>query len=180
MREHEIHALLIRLLREAEDNNRETAHVLHESKQTTHQFKEFREELKQMQHTLRKIEREIAREHPTPTDIVFKEITMNPTQGGNTQVFTGVLVPAGATFPADTIFGVTSNDPALSPTVDSTGLIVTGPLPVGWVESTITPLAYAYTATSASTGGSLSKTITPSAPVIGGGFPSDIVFSQSQ
>ena len=58
--------------------------------------------------------------HPNrsfPTSIVFKEITMNPTIGGNTQVFTGVLAPSGATYPADTVFAVTSNDPAVVPTV---------------------------------------------------------------
>jgi hypothetical protein len=40
--------------------------------------------------------------HPNrsfPTSICFKEITMNPTIGGNTQVFTGVLAPSGATYP---------------------------------------------------------------------------------
>lgn len=117
--------------------------------------------------------------HPNrsfPTSICFKEITMNPTIGGNTQVFTGVLAPSGATYPADTVFAVTSNDPAVVPTVDATGLIVTGALPAGWVESTTTPLAYAYTATSAS--GSLSATITPSAPPVT--FPTGIAFAQTQ
>ena len=114
-----------------------------------------------------------------PTQIRFKEISMNPTVGGNTQVFTGVLSPAGSAFPSDAVFSVSSNDPAVSPTVDSTGLIVTGSLPTGWVESTTTPLAYSYEATSASNPGwLLSATITPSAPPVG--LPSSIAFTQTQ
>ena len=81
------------------------------------------------------------------------------------KVFTGTLVPAGSTFPTDATFAVTSNDPAVSPTVDATGLVVTGALPAGWVESTTTPLAYSYEAKSASNPSwSLTATITPSAP----------------
>jgi len=89
---------------------------------------------------------------------------MNPTEAGQTQVFTGTLQPAGAVFPSDSVFAVTSNDPAVAPTVDATGLIVSVTYPAGWTESTTTPLAFAYTATSASTGMSLAATITPSAP----------------
>ena len=100
---------------------------------------------------------------------------MNPTQGGYTLVFTGTLTPAGAVYPADTTFTVTSNDPSVSPTVDSTGLVVTGALPTGWVESTTTPLAYAYNATSSE--GSLSAVITPSAPPAS--FPTGIMFAQT-
>ena len=99
-----------------------------------------------------------------PVSITFKEITMNPTASGQTQVFTGTLAPAGAVFPSDSVFAVTSNDPAVSPSVDATGLIVSVTYPQGWTESATTPLAFSYTATSASTGMSLTATITPSAP----------------
>lgn len=103
---------------------------------------------------------------------------MLPTTGGNTQVFTGTLVPAGSSYPSDSTFTVTSNDPAVTPTVDATGLIVTGPLPAGWVESTTTPLAYSYAAVSASNPGfSITATITPSAPV---SLPTAITFAQTQ
>ena len=132
--------------------------------------------LREMLHELRCIRRELAPHFPT--SITFKEITtMNPTQAGQTQVFTGTLSPAGATYPADTVFTVTSNDPAVSPTVDSTGLVVSVTYPAGWVESTTTPLAFSYAASSASTSGSLTATITPSAPPAA--FPTGITFSQT-
>src|ERR1017187_6941686 len=70
-----------------------------------------------------------------PTAIAFMEGTMNPTEAGQSQVFTGTLTPAGATYPADTTFTLTSNDPDVAPTVDSTGLIVSVTYPAGWVES---------------------------------------------
>lgn len=111
-----------------------------------------------------------------PTQIIFKEITMNPTAAGQTQVFTGTLTPAGSTFPADSVFAVTSNDSAVSPSVDSTGLVVSVTYPSGWVESTTTPLAFSYTASSASTGMNLPATITPSAPVV---VPTGITFAQT-
>jgi hypothetical protein len=98
------------------------------------------------------------------TSISFKEITMLPTTGGNTLVYTGTLSPVGSVLAPDFVATVTSNDPAVLPTVDATGLIVTVPLPAGWVESTTTPLAITYATTSASTGQALSATITPSAP----------------
>ena len=103
---------------------------------------------------------------------------MNPTEAGQSQVFTGTLVPAGATYPSDTQFTLTSNDPAVTPTLDSTGLIVSVTYPAGWVESTTTPLAFAYSATSASENGSLSATITPSAPPLPA-FPTGINFAQT-
>jgi hypothetical protein len=103
-------------------------------------------------------------EHPTAISISFKEITMLPTTGGNTLVYTGTLSPVGSVLAPDFVATVTSNDPAVLPTVDATGLIVTVPLPAGWVESTTTPLAITYATTSASTGQALSATITPSAP----------------
>jgi hypothetical protein len=103
---------------------------------------------------------------------------MNPTEAGQTQVFTGNLQPAGAQFPSDSVFGVQSNDPAVSPSVDSTGLVVSVTYPAGWVESTTTPLAFNYTATSASTGMSLAAVITPSAPPAAP-VPTGIQFNQT-
>jgi hypothetical protein len=126
----------------------------------THELREIREELRQILHILR--------HHPQryATSISFKEITMLPTTGGNTLVYTGTLSPVGSVLAPDFVATVTSNDPAVLPTVDATGLIVTIPLPAGWVESTTTPLAITYATTSASTGQALSATITPSAPVV--------------
>ena len=98
------------------------------------------------------------------TDVMFKEISMNPTEGGYTLIYSGTLAPAGSVFAPDATFTVTSNDPAVSPTVDSTGLIVTIPLPAGWVEDIVTPLAIDYASASASTGQALTAVITPSAP----------------
>ena len=89
---------------------------------------------------------------------------MNPTQAGQTQVFTGTLSPAGSVLAPDAVATISSNDPAVSPTLDSTQLVVSVTYPSGWVESTTTPLAFAYATTSASTGQALSATITPSAP----------------
>lgn len=132
--------------------------------------------------SLRHIERDVQlilrllQPHPTSTS--FTEITMNPTTGGNTQVFTGTFVPAGSVPPSDAVYAVTSNDPAISPTVDATGLIVTGVLPDGWVESTTTPLAYTRTGSSASVPSwTLSDIITPSAPPVG--FPTSTTFIQT-
>ena len=150
--------ILIRLLQVSEENARELARVLH-------------------------IVREIRWEIRPPTTIIptatsFKEITMLSTTGGNTQIFTGTFVPAGSVPPSDAVYAVTSNDPAVSPTVDPTGLIVTGALPVGWVESTTTPLAYVRTASSASVPTwTLSDIITPSAPPVG--FPASTAFVQT-
>jgi hypothetical protein len=135
----------------------------------------FREGLPSSSFDVRLIfEREI--QHLTPTAISFKESTMNQTQAGQSQVFTGTLSPAGATMPPDATFTIASNDPSVSPSVDSTGLIVSVTYPTGWVESTTTPLAFAYTASSASTNMSLAATITPSAPAI---VPTGITFAQT-
>ena len=113
-----------------------------------------------------------------PTSTSFTETTMVPTAGGNIQIFTGTFVPAGSVPPTDAVYAVTSNDPAVSPTVDATGLIVTGALPTGWVESTTTPLAYTRTASSASVPTwTLSDIITPSAPAVG--FPTSTTFIQT-
>ena len=115
---------------------------------------------------------------PLPTSTSFSEITMLSTIGGNTQVFTGTFVPAGSVPPPDAVYAVTSNDPAISPTVDPTGLIVTGILPAGWVESTTSPLAYTRTASSVSTPAwTLSDIITPSAPPVG--LPTSTTFLQT-
>ena len=89
---------------------------------------------------------------------------MNSTQAGETQVFTGTLSPAGSILAPDAVATITSNDPAVSPTLDSTQLVVSVTYPAGWVESPSTPLEFAYATTSASTGQALSATITPSAP----------------
>ena len=103
---------------------------------------------------------------------------MNPTQAGQTQVFTGTLAPAGAVFPADTAAAIVSNDSAVSPSLDSTNLVVSVTYPDGWVENATTPLAFTYTATSASTGMILSATITPSAPPAP--VPTGITFAQTE
>jgi hypothetical protein len=111
----------------------------------------------------------IALYFPTPTEFptstTFQERTMLPTIGGNTQVFTGTFTPAGSVPPADAVYAATSNDPAVSPTVDASGLVVTIPLPAGWVESATTPLAITRTASSVSVPTwTLSDVIVPSAP----------------
>jgi hypothetical protein len=156
-------------------------------------FEERREEIKLLKEILHQskeqtfILREIYRRtiHPTPTKISFHEVTMLPTEGGNTLVFTGTLAPAGAEFPTGTIFAVTSNDPDVLPAVDSTGLVVTIPLPIGWVENTTTPLAIQWASSSftpnpASSPTSLSATITPSAPPPPDALtPTSIVFNQT-
>ncbi len=135
--------------------------------------------LEEILEELRLIYRQL-RSHPQPafpTSISFKETSMPlPVEAGNTLVYTGTLSPANATYPTDTVFTVTSNDSSVSASVDSTGLIVTVPLPAGWVESTTTPLAIAYSATSASLNGSLSAIITPGAEV---SFPTGITFTQT-
>lgn len=132
--------------------------------------------LEQSLHELRQIRRELY--HPIPTSIRFQEITMNPTAAGQSQVFTGTLSPAGSILPADATFTVTSNDPAVSPSVDATGLIVSVTYPDGWVESTTTPLTFSYEAASASVPSfSLTTTITPSSPPVP--FATSIAFAQT-
>ena len=113
-----------------------------------------------------------------PTNINFKENIMGLSAvGGNTLVYTGSLSPAGSTLPADAVVTATSNDTAVSPTVDGTGLIVTIPLPTDWTGNATSPLAIAYSATSASNPSwSLSATITPSVPAV---LPSGITFTQT-
>lgn len=103
---------------------------------------------------------------------------MAPTEAGQSQVFTGTFVPAGSVPPTDAVYVVTSNDTAVSPSVDSTGLIVSVTYPAGWTESTTTPLAFTRTASSASNPTwTLSDIITPSAPTVG--FPTSTTFVQT-
>lgn len=149
------------------------------SRELVHEGKEEIELLHQILHELRVIRHELNPSPTFPTYTSFQEITMLPTIGGNTQIFTGTFVPAGSVPPTDAVYAVTSNDPAVSPSVDASGLIVTGPLPSGWVESTTTPLAYTRTASSVSNPSwTLSDIITPSAPSTGG-FPSSTTFQQT-
>jgi len=140
----------------------------------------IKEELDEILQTEREILHAL---HPHfPTHVHFSEITMSPTEAGNTQVFTGTLAPAGSAFPSDTVFTVTPNDTALTSavTVDETGLIVTAVYPTGWVESTTTPLVINYSASSASAGQTLTATITPSAPPAPPAtFPTSITFTQT-
>jgi hypothetical protein len=115
---------------------------------------------------------------PFPTSTSFTEITMNPTQAGQSQVFTGTFVPAGSVPPTDAVYAVTSNDSAVAPTVDATGLIVSVTYPAGWVESTTTPLTFTRTASSVlNPSWTLSDVITPSAPPVG--FPTSTTFVQT-
>jgi hypothetical protein len=136
-------------------------------------FREVFKELRELRRKTERLEQELSRQchfrTPTPTKITFQEITMAPTEAGQTQVFTGTLTPSGSSFPAGTTSTVTSNDPAVSPSVDSTGLIVSVTYPEGWVESTTTPLQFSWSTSSfvpepSTSPAQLSATITPSAP----------------
>lgn len=139
---------------------------------------QIRRDLQHIGHDVRELVHDILHPQRIPTGITFHEVTMNPTAAGQTQVFTGTLIPAGAIFPPDSTFSITSNDPAVTPVVDSTGLVVTVTYPQGWAESSTVPLAFSYTASSASTGMSISATINPSAPPAP--VPTGIAFSQTQ
>ena len=127
-------------------------------------------------HQLREIRRELRQKSTLSTGITFQEITMLPTEGGNTLVYTGTLAPAGSVLAPDAVPTVTSNDPAVLPTVDATGLVVSIPLPAGWVENDTTPLAIRYATTSASTKQALAATITPSVPPV---LATGIAFAQT-
>lgn len=139
--------------------------------------REILRETRETHRDVERIEQSLRSHFPISIKFTQENQTMNPTAAGQSQVFTGTLSPAGATYPTDTTFTITSNDPAVSPSVDSTGLVVSVSYPAGWVESTTTPLAFAYAASSASTSGSLTATITPSAPV--SAFPTSIAFQQT-
>ena len=104
--------------------------------------------------------------------------------GGNTLVFTGTIAPSGAAFPAGTTFGVVSSDPTVSPTVDATGLIVTIPLPAGFVDNPASPLTVTYTAAGiapipSTSPTSLTATITPTVPIPPTPTPTGITFEQT-
>lgn len=98
---------------------------------------------------LQQISDDLAPVIQTPTIITFQETTMLPPVAGNTLVFTGTLTPAGSAFPAGTTFTVASDDPNVTASVDSTGLIVTAVLGpnfaageadiITWTTSTFTP-----------------------------------------
>jgi hypothetical protein len=112
-----------------------------------------------------------------PTSISFKgDSSMLPPVAGNTLVYTGTLSPAGAVYPSDTTFTLVSSDPTVTPTVDVTGLIVTIPLPATFVDNPATPFNVVYTAASVSAAGSITATITPSAPAV---FPTGVTFAQT-
>ena len=112
-----------------------------------------------------------------PTAISFKEITMLDPVAGNTLVYIGTLAPAGAQFPADATFALVSSDPTVTPTVDSTGLVVSIPLPSTFVDSASAPFNVGYTASSVSNPGwSVTATITPSVPAT---LPTGITFAQT-
>jgi hypothetical protein len=97
--------------------------------------------------------------------------------GGNTLVYTGTLAPAGSQLPPDTQVSLSSSDPTVQPTVDSTNLVVTIPLPTGFVDNPVNLFTVKYNAASAANPNwSLSATITPSAPVT---LPTSIVFNQT-
>jgi len=154
-------------------------HHHHEQGQTsTHQLERLIELAEEQLRVLCQIKRELTPKTPFPTTISFKENTMLPPVAGNTLIYTGTLSPAGATYPADTVVVLTSSDPTVVPTVDPTDLIVTIPLPTTFVDNPAAPFNVVYTATSASTSGSLTATITPSVPT--SAFPSGITFVQSQ
>jgi hypothetical protein len=117
----------------------------------------------------------------SPTSITFKEITMLPAVGGNTLVYTGTLSPSGAQFPAGTTFTVTSSDPTVLPTVDATGLIVTIPLPSGFVDNASNPLTITwatstFTPSPSSNPASLTAQIQPTVPVQ---TPQSVSFTQT-
>jgi hypothetical protein len=136
-----------------------------------------REILRVLERMLYLLEKLVDNKQPKfPTSISFKEISMVSATAGNTQVWTGVLAPAGATYPSDTVFSLVSSDPTVSPSVDPTGLIVTIAYPQGFVDNPASPFNVGYTASSASAGGSISATITPSAPA---SFPTGITFGQT-
>lgn len=151
-------------------------HIEHYKRTHPHEYPHHNRVEREILHILEEIERDLRR--PTPTSISFKEISMSPTEAGQTQVFTGTLAPVGSAFPTDAVFTVTSNDTAVSPSVDATGLIVSVTYAQGFVESTTTSLQFVYTATSASNPSfTLTATITPSAPPVS--LPTSITFAQT-
>jgi hypothetical protein len=133
-------------------------------------------------HEERKIEHDLHK--PTPTRITFEEITMLPPVAGNTLIYTGTLAPSGSQFSSGTTFAVTSSDPTVSPTVDAAGLIVTIPLPTGFVDNPASPLTVTYTASGITPEPSTSPTaitaaITPTIPPPPTPTPTGITFAQT-
>jgi hypothetical protein len=128
---------------------------------------------------------------PTPTAVWFnQENPMLPAVPGNILVFTGTIEPSGTAFPAGTNFSVISSDPAVSPTVDETGLIVTIPIPadlpaqtppevltITWETSTFVPQPDSAPASLSATIALTIGTATPPPPT---GTPQQVVFTQTQ
>jgi hypothetical protein len=142
-----------------------------------HHHPSDREILERILRVLERIERKIPNPTPFPTSISFKEISMLPPVAGNTLIYTGTLTPAGATYPTGTTFDLVSSDPTVTPTLDSTGLIVTIPLPATFVDNPAAPFNVVYTAIGPNPGESITATITPSIPAAP--FPTGIVFTQT-
>jgi hypothetical protein len=133
-------------------------------------------------HVLRKIEHDLHR--PTPTSVMFQEITMLSASAGNTLVYTGTLSPSGSAFPAGTTFALATSDPTVIPTVDATGLIVTIPLPATFVDDPANPLTVTYTASGitpepSTSPTSLTAAITPTVPTPPTPTPTGITFAQT-
>ena len=120
---------------------------------------------------------------PTPIQIIFKEITMNPEGPNVTQVWQGSILPAGSAFPTGTTFTAVPSDSTVTVTVDSTGLNVTiaypatfepnpsNPFSVAWSTSTFVPSPSTSPA-------QLTATITPTAPAPAVATPTGVSFSQ--
>lgn len=137
--------------------------------------------LKRIARSLERIEAEIVPPpSPSPAGITFKETSMLPAVGGNTLVYTGTLSPAGAKMPG-AAFSVSSSDPTVTATVDDTGLVVTVPLPTGFVDDPANPLTITWNASGISpipstSPTSLSATITPTIPTPS---PTGVTFDQT-
>jgi hypothetical protein len=133
---------------------------------------------------LEKIEQDLNL-NKTPTSITFTgAIDMNPEGPGVTQVWTGVLSPAGSAFPAGTTFTATPSDPTVSATLDPTGLILTIVYPSTFVPNPTSPFSVAWAtstfAPSPSTSpASLTATITPSVPPPPTPTPTSVAFGQT-
>ena len=93
---------------------------------------------------------------PLATSIQFHESPAVPHVAGNTLRFTGALSPSNSVLASDRIVTVTSSDPAVKPTADTTGLLISVPLPSNYVANPTNPLKVMYTAVSKSTGQSIS------------------------
>ena len=153
----------------------------HEINEQTKLLKEILHQAKEQTFILREIYK---RTTPTPIVISFKEITMNPEGPGVTQVWTGTISPAGATFPSGTTFTAVPSDPTVTATLDSTGLILTIAYPTTFVANPTAPFSVAYSTStfvpSPSTApASITETITPTVPVVAL-TPTSVGFVQTQ